>query len=93
MSDYVSPSTRPAAYPSDLEVRLPLEDGRTVLVRPVVPDDAPFDDGSGEPVAAGEHRDTVGPVGPFALRELVGVARGVLQRRHDGVQVRLRCAA
>ena len=34
--------TRPAAYPSDLEVQLPLEDGRTVLVRPVVPDDAPM---------------------------------------------------
>lgn len=42
MSEYVSPSTRPAAYPSDLEVQLPLEDGRTVLVRPVVPDDAPM---------------------------------------------------
>ena len=42
MNQYVSPVTRPAAYPSELETRLALKDGHAVSVRPVVPDDAPM---------------------------------------------------
>ena len=42
MSQDAGHVTRPAAYPTELEGELTLEDGRTVLVRPVVPEDAPM---------------------------------------------------